>query len=140
MSFALERIRELRAGRRQPPREKPSIARPETLDEPSTPCVPQPPADTGYFLRLADYFADLAKSVEKSNPEAADAWRLDALRNLVWAGADVRVEDLPSDWRVEWEECAAVIEYDGGQPRERAEALAMTEILRRLRESGKIID
>jgi hypothetical protein len=41
-------------------------------------------------------------------------------------------EDLPPDWRVEWEERAAVLEYDGGQPRERAEALALTEISLRM--------
>ena len=31
-------------------------------------------------------------------------------------------ENLPTDWRVEWEERAAIMEYDGGLPRERAEA------------------
>ena len=32
-------------------------------------------------------------------------------------------DDLPGDWRVEWEERAAIMEYDGGLPRERAEAI-----------------
>jgi len=43
---------------------------------------------------------------------------------------EIRVEDLDTDWRVEWEERAAIMEYDGGLPRERAEALALTEIVR----------
>jgi hypothetical protein len=45
-------------------------------------------------------------------------------------------DDLPGDWRVEWEERAAVLEYDGGQPRERAEALALREIVAKMRRSG----
>lgn len=49
---------------------------------------------------------------------------------------DVRVEDLDMDWRVEWEERAAVMEYDGGLPRERAEALALTEIVRAMGRGG----
>lgn len=41
--------------------------------------------------------------------------------------------DLPSDWRIEWEERAAVREYDGGQTREHAEAEAFSEIVARMR-------
>src|SRR5262249_50808230 len=37
---------------------------------------------------------------------------------------EIRVEDLPADWRVEWEERAAIMEYDGGLTREHAEAEA----------------
>jgi hypothetical protein len=44
----------------------------------------------------------------------------------------IRVEDLPGDWRVEWEERAAVMEYDGRMPRERAEAAALKEIVRKM--------
>ena len=33
-------------------------------------------------------------------------------------GVDIRVEDLDSDRRIEWEERAAILEYDGGQTRE----------------------
>ena len=40
--------------------------------------------------------------------------------------------DLPGDWRVEWEERAAIMEYDGGLPRERAEAFALDDILSRM--------
>lgn|GEM_PF-6301355 len=41
--------------------------------------------------------------------------------------------DLPADWRCEFEERAAIREYDGGQAREHAEAEAFTEILERMR-------
>ncbi len=49
---------------------------------------------------------------------------------------EIRVEDLDMDWRVEWEERAAVMEYDGGLPRERAEALALAEIVREMEQAG----
>lgn len=51
-------------------------------------------------------------------------------------GPGLQVEDLPGDWRVEWEERAAIMEYDGKLPRERAEALALDDILRRMKEAG----
>jgi hypothetical protein len=44
--------------------------------------------------------------------------------------------DLPGDWRVEWEERAAIMEYDGGMLRERAEALALTEIIQAMERAG----
>lgn len=37
--------------------------------------------------------------------------------------------DLPEDWRELYEERAAVMEFDGNLPRERAEALALADIL-----------
>ena len=42
-------------------------------------------------------------------------------------------DDLPGDWRIEWEERAAIREYDGGQVREHAEAEALREIVQRMR-------
>ncbi len=41
-------------------------------------------------------------------------------------------DDLPGDWRVEWEERAAIMEYEGNMPRERAEALALADIVGRM--------
>jgi hypothetical protein len=41
----------------------------------------------------------------------------------------LRVEDLDPALRIDWEERAAILEYEGGLPRERAEAVALTEIL-----------
>jgi len=48
---------------------------------------------------------------------------------------DITVADLPSDWRIEFEERAAIREYDGGQSRERAEADALREIIARMQDA-----
>ena len=45
--------------------------------------------------------------------------------------------NLPADWRIEWEERAAIREYDGGQVREHAEAEALAEIVQRMRAAGQ---
>jgi hypothetical protein len=44
--------------------------------------------------------------------------------------------DLPADWHDAWGERAAVREYDGGLPRQQAEALALADILRQIRAGG----
>lgn len=44
--------------------------------------------------------------------------------------------DLPVDWWVLWDELAAIREYDGGCPRERAEALALTDVLKAMDRAG----
>jgi hypothetical protein len=54
----------------------------------------------------------------------------------VGSGPEIRVEDLDPEWRVEWEERAAVLEYDGGHSREHAEALALSEIIGRMHTAG----
>ncbi|MDI6450227.1 hypothetical protein [Anaerobaca lacustris] len=41
--------------------------------------------------------------------------------------------DLPMDWRIDWEERAAILEYDGGLNREEADRQALDEIVDRLR-------
>ncbi len=46
---------------------------------------------------------------------------------------EITVADLPADWRIEFEERAAILEYDGGLPREHAEAVALGEIVARMR-------
>jgi hypothetical protein len=38
--------------------------------------------------------------------------------------------DLPPEWRARYEERAAIMEFDGGQTRDRAEAAAFQDILR----------
>lgn len=53
------------------------------------------------------------------------------------AEAVIQVEDLDADWRVWFEERAAIIEYDGGLPRELAEAMALVKTIRLMRESHK---
>ena len=42
-------------------------------------------------------------------------------------------ENLPMDWRIEFEERAAILEYDGGLVRDEAETQALQEINTRLR-------
>jgi hypothetical protein len=39
---------------------------------------------------------------------------------------------LPADWHVCWDERAAIMEYDGGLPREIAEHLALLEIVEQM--------
>jgi len=62
-------------------------------------------------------------------------FREDALSGCGFApGPDIQVEDLDGEWRVWFEERAAIMEYDGRMPRERAEALALEETLRLMKQ------
>jgi len=47
-------------------------------------------------------------------------------------GRPLDLDDLPGDWRVWFEERAAIMEYDGGLPREHAEAEALAETVREM--------
>jgi hypothetical protein len=49
---------------------------------------------------------------------------------------DIGPDDLPPDWRFVWEERAAIMEYDGGLPKEHAEAAALTDVLELMRRHG----
>ena len=51
---------------------------------------------------------------------------------------EITVADLTPDWRVEFEERAAIREYDGGQLREYAEAEALRETIERMQAAGMI--
>jgi hypothetical protein len=44
--------------------------------------------------------------------------------------------DLPPDWHFLWDERAAIIEFGGGLPRERAEAEALKYVLDEMRQAG----
>ena len=44
----------------------------------------------------------------------------------------IDIDDLPMDWRIEYEERAAILEYDGDLTRKDAETQAFDEILRRI--------
>jgi hypothetical protein len=46
---------------------------------------------------------------------------------------DCRPDDLPLDWYLQWDERAAIMEVDGGLTRERAEALALRDVLEQMR-------
>ena len=48
-------------------------------------------------------------------------------------------ESLPMERRIEWEERAAIMQYDGGLSRDQAEAEALTDILGQMRVSGEPI-
>ena len=41
--------------------------------------------------------------------------------------------DLPVEWWELWDERAAIMEFDGNMPRERAEALALADIVERMK-------
>ena len=43
------------------------------------------------------------------------------------------IDDLPTDWRIDFEERAAILEYDGGLSGEEAEEQAEIEIMKRTR-------
>ncbi len=45
----------------------------------------------------------------------------------------IGVDDLPGDWRIWFEERAAIKEHDGHLPRELAEAQALTETVEQMR-------
>jgi hypothetical protein len=45
--------------------------------------------------------------------------------------------DLPMEWRIEYEERAAILEYDGGLSREQADKQALSEILERIAKGGQ---
>ena len=46
------------------------------------------------------------------------------------------IDELPMDWRIEYEERAAILEYDGGLSREDADAQALIEIWNRMKILG----
>jgi len=72
---------------------------------------------------------------------AVDLSIVESLVRDPWVGHpdQISVEDLPGDWRVWFEERAAVKEYDGNLPRERAEAEALTEVCRAIKKSKKML-
>jgi hypothetical protein len=45
-------------------------------------------------------------------------------------------EDLPSDWFEQWQERVSIMMVNGRQPRERAEALALDDIMEQMRRAG----
>ena len=48
------------------------------------------------------------------------------------------IDDLPMDWRIEFEERAAILEYDGGLSRNEADSQALREIAERIDRAKKI--
>jgi len=66
------------------------------------------------------------------------AVKIEIIRELVeaqsWTGSQISTPfDLPMEWRVEYEERAAILEYDGGLSRDEADRRAFVEILERIK-------
>jgi hypothetical protein len=78
------------------------------------------------------------------------AVNLEIVRELIepksWAHTSTVVQenqitspaDLPMDWRIEFEERAAILEYDGGLSRNEADSQALREIAERIDRMKKI--
>jgi hypothetical protein len=108
-------------------------------------------------MYVGELVADLRRrgitlAVEGGNLRVTPASRLtDTDRALIRArksavlalamGLGVRPEmlstELPADWYLLWDERAAIREYDGGFPREKAESLALEDILLLMRLAGR---
>ncbi len=84
---------------------------------------------TAAWRRSAEWYERTADLVRVCAPEAAAEWLRDADRAWLLAGPRA----LRSAWRIEWEERAAIREYDGRQCRDDAEVDALREIIRRRR-------
>jgi hypothetical protein len=60
--------------------------------------------------------------------------RLRALRAGKSPGIPIaRLDDLSMDWRIEFEERAAILQYDGGLSRDEADQQALQEICERMK-------
>lgn len=57
---------------------------------------------------------------------------------LALLGPTISPSDLPPNLFADWKERSAIMEYDGGIPRERAEARALEEILANLKQEGRM--
>ena len=88
--------------------------------------------------RLGSAHPTIAGNDAETDGELATRPSVTALGDPVAAIASPN--DLPGDWRIEWEERAAIREYEGGQTREHAEAEAFTEVLYRMRAANSISD
>ena len=49
----------------------------------------------------------------------------------------IDIDDLPIDWRIEFEERAAILEHGAGLSRDKADAQALVEIKRRIQSLGQ---
>jgi hypothetical protein len=72
---------------------------------------------------------DLARRLKYHKDELLALLRADP-------AAAITPADLPPDWQFAWEERAAIMEYDGGLPREQADVLALADVLRQMRAAG----
>jgi hypothetical protein len=97
---------------------------------------------------LSDLFSDSASVTPRAGKLIADApggalteqdremlarHKGDLLALLAAPGT---VANLPPDWHLLWDERAAILEVEGRLPRERAEALALKQIIRAMERVG----
>lgn len=68
-------------------------------------------------------------------PKRAEPLALKLIENKIHVLAYL-TGHLPPDWHLLWDERAAIMEFDGGLTRERAEALAMDCVLEEMRHAG----
>ncbi|MBW8036372.1 MAG: hypothetical protein FVQ79_12265 [Planctomycetes bacterium] len=64
--------------------------------------------------------------------------RLRALRTGKSLEETAGIDKLPVEWRYEYEERAAILEYDGGLSRIEADSQALREIFERIRSIAQI--
>src|SRR5436309_100761 len=71
-------------------------------------------------------------------PKKAEAVALELLahKSAVLAALTIPQDHLPAEWHLLWDERAAIMEYDAGLPRERAEAAALKDILHQMQPPG----
>jgi len=80
-------------------------------------------------------FFDLSYIEKITSPEILDP-KVGTAPAEVDTGATVSSpSDLPIDWRIEFEERAAILEFDGGLSREMADVEALQEIAQRIRDA-----
>jgi len=63
------------------------------------------------------------------------AVNLEIIRELVEEEVSYDPSELPMEWRIEFEERAAILEYEGGLSRDVAEKKALEEIAERRKKS-----
>jgi hypothetical protein len=73
----------------------------------------------------------VAQKLIAHKPVVVNALQAETLPDLPLA---ITPQDLPPEWHFLWDERAAIMEYDGGLNKEHAEAEALKDILRQMKE------
>jgi hypothetical protein len=77
----------------------------------------------------------VSKPSETSNPPQAN--RATPERPQPKWGSFLLPNQLPAEWHFEWDERAAIMEFEGGMTRAQAEARALVDILSRMRDAER---
>ena len=78
----------------------------------------------------------IARNLIAYKPAVVDALKAEIVPQAIPASPN----DLPPDWQSVWEERAAIMEYDGGMSKEDADAAALKDTIRQMREGKRILD